>query len=150
MFREIQYWDEVSSDMRYKQWNTLPHKSDGDQALQEQGVPSLVAAVLCARGLETLEQATQFLSWHPKLLCDPYLMQDMDKATERIQRAIDEDEKIAVYGDYDVDGITATCLLTDYLRPCGAPTDYYLPSRCADVAGPLLVSRFALRARVCL
>lgn len=95
----------------------------------KENVPTLVAAVLCARGLETREQATAFLSWHPKLLCDPMAMRDMDKAVARIRRGIEQKEKIAVYGDYDVDGITSTCLLTQYLKEAGADVRYYIPCR---------------------
>lgn len=115
--------------MKYKQWKTAARPQQAYDSLLKEGVPPLVAAVLCARGISSLEQATSFLSWHPKLLCDPYLMKDMDKAVARIRLALERGEKISVYGDYDVDGITSTCLLTHYLRSLGGKVCYYIPCR---------------------
>ena len=60
---------------------------------------------------------------------DPFLMADMDKAVERLSRAVQEDEQIAVYGDYDCDGITATAMLYTYLEDLGARVIYYIPDR---------------------
>lgn len=121
--------------MKYKQWKIAQRSEQAFNCLRAEGVPTLVAAVLCSRGLETLEQATEFLSWHPRLLCDPFLMKDMDKAVSRIRAALENKEKIAVYGDYDVDGITSTCLLTHYLRSCGGEVCYYIPCRLEEGYG---------------
>ncbi|MEG2000411.1 MAG: single-stranded-DNA-specific exonuclease RecJ [Evtepia sp.] len=115
--------------MKYKQWNIAPRLEETYRALRGEDVPDLVAAVLCARGLNTLEEAQKFLSWHTSLLCDPLLMRDMDKALSRIRTAIEANEKITVYGDYDVDGITATCLLTHYLKSQHAHVNFYIPDR---------------------
>ena len=111
--------------------------------MKSQAVPPLVAAVLCSRGLSTLEAATDFLSWHPRLLQDPFLMKDMEKAVSRIEQALSAGEKISVYGDYDVDGITSTCLLTHYLRGRGGTVCYYIPCRMDEGYG---VNREAIDA----
>jgi len=121
--------------MKFKQWKIAQRSEQAFTDLRTEGVPTLVAAVLCSRGLDTLEQATEFLSWHPRLLCDPFLMKDMDKAVARIRTALENKEKIAVYGDYDVDGITSTCLLTHYLRACGGEVCYYIPCRLEEGYG---------------
>lgn len=121
--------------MKFKQWTIAQRSEQAFTCLRTEGVPTLVAAVLCSRGLDTLEQATEFLSWHPRLLCDPFLMKDMDKAVSRIRMALENKEKIAIYGDYDVDGITSTCLLTHYLRSCGGEVCYYIPCRLEEGYG---------------
>ncbi len=105
--------------MKYKHWKTAARPQQAYEHLLREGLPPLVASVLCARDLTTLEQASTFLSCHSKLLCDPLLMKDMDLAVARIEEALEKGEKISVYGDYDVDGITSTCLLTHYLRSRG-------------------------------
>ncbi len=129
--------------MKFKQWTFAKRAEQAFTYLRSQGVPLLVAAVLCSRGLDTLEQATTFLSWHPKLLCNPMQMKDMDKAASRIRLALERNEKIAVYGDYDVDGITSTCLLTHYLRSQGGTVCYYIPCRLEEGYG---VNREAIDA----
>lgn len=121
--------------MKYTQWKTAKWSTEAYEHLKKQGVPFLVAAVLCSRGLQTLEQASAFLSWHPKLLCDPFLMKDMDKAVSRIRLALERGEKISVYGDYDVDGITSTSLLTHYLRSQGGDVSFYIPCRLGEGYG---------------
>ena len=90
-------------------------------------LPYLVAAVLSARGIETPEQAAAFLEREDKLTISPFLMRDMDKAAARVQQAIANGERIAVFGDYDVDGITATCILVDYLKSRGADVVHLHP-----------------------
>ena len=84
---------------------------------------------LCARGLDTPEKAAAFLDAGLGQLQDPLLMKDMDKAAARVARALETGETMAVYGDYDVDGITATCLLTDFLRREGGQVIPYIPDR---------------------
>ena len=106
--------------MKYKQWNICTPCAEDCQAMIDAGIPPLPAAVLCARGLDTPEKARAFLDDREELLHDPFLLKDMDRAVARIRRALEQHEIIAVYGDYDVDGITSTCLLTDYLRRQGA------------------------------
>ena len=90
--------------------------------------------VLSARGIENERQAHAYLGCDAPL-CDPFLMKDMAKAADRVARAIRNGEKIAVFGDYDVDGITATCLLTHFLRRQGADVVSYIPGRLEEGYG---------------
>ena len=103
--------------------------------MEADGVPPLAAAVLCARGLDTVDKAKDFLRSDEGLLWDPFLLKDMDRAVGRIAAALDQREHIAVYGDYDVDGITSTCLLTDFLRAEGGEVIPYIPDRMEEGYG---------------
>ncbi len=121
--------------MKFKHWNLSAGDPGARTALWEGGIPPLPAAVLCARGITTADAAARFLSWDKGLLEDPFLLRDMDKAVARIRQALQQKEIIAVYGDYDVDGITSTCLLTDYLRSEGASVLSYIPDRMEEGYG---------------
>lgn len=122
--------------MKYEQWNLRRGAGMAARGRMEQaGMPALCAAVLCARGLDTPEKAADFLSDSPELLHDPFLLKDMDRAVARIQRGLEGEEVMAVYGDYDVDGITATCLLTEYLRDRGGRVISYIPDRTEEGYG---------------
>ena len=103
--------------------------------MEAAGIPPLAAAVLCARGLDTPEKAAAFLDAGLGQLRNPLLMKDMDKAAARVARALADGETIAVYGDYDVDGITSTCLLTDFLRSEGGQVIPYIPDRMEEGYG---------------
>lgn len=98
-------------------------------------VSPLVAALLQLRGIATVEQGRQYLSSRLAAMADPLLLADMDKAVARLSRALQNGERIAVHGDYDVDGITASALLVENLRACGATVDYYIPLRLVDGYG---------------
>lgn len=115
--------------MKYQQWDIAQRTEEVYTALQEQGVPELVASVLAARGISSVQEAQSLLSCREENLKDPFLMKDMDLAVARIRRALQAGEKIAVYGDYDVDGITATCVLTHYLRSIGGQVCYHINDR---------------------
>ncbi len=115
--------------MKYQQWNIANRPEEPYRAMRERGVPALVAATLCARGINSVEEANDLLSSGERQLQDPLLMQDMERAVVRIRQALDRGELIAIYGDYDVDGITSTCLLTHYLRSQGGQVTYYIPDR---------------------
>ena len=121
--------------MKYQQWNIAQRSQEAYKAMERQGVPTLVAATLCARGMTDLAEAKGLLSSGEDQLQDPFLMKDMDLATARIGRALRNGEKIAVYGDYDVDGITSTCLLTHYLRAQGGDVCYYIPNHLSEGYG---------------
>ena len=99
-------------------------------ALQESlGVSELVATLLAQRGIETFEEAKQFFRPQLSDLYNPFLMKDMDKAVERLHRAISSNEKILVYGDYDVDGTTAVSLMYLFLKEKCQYVEYYIPDR---------------------
>ena len=115
--------------MKYKQWNRAACPAGSRWVMEEAGIPPLAAMALCARGLDTPEKAAAFLDAGLGQLRDPLLMKDMDKAAARVARALETGETMAVYGDYDVDGITATCLLTDFLRREGGQVIPYIPDR---------------------
>ncbi|MFZ5639561.1 MAG: single-stranded-DNA-specific exonuclease RecJ [Bacillota bacterium] len=102
---------------------------------QKLGVPPIVAQILANRGILTLDEARIFLNGDFSHLHDPFLLKDMDRAVERINRALAAGEKIVVYGDYDADGITSTALLLGVLREMGADAGYYIPSRMGDGYG---------------
>ena len=103
-------------------------------ALVSNGYKPLTAMILAARGICDSNQATNYLRCDAPLI-DPFAMTDMDLAVGRIGAAIARQELIAVFGDYDVDGITATCLLTDFLRSCGARCISYIPGRLEEGYG---------------
>lgn len=119
--------------MRYPQWNTLL-PLPAEERLQAFGIPALCAKVLAARGCDD-PQAARCLLLEQTPLHDPTGMCDMDRAVTRLRRALDAGESIAVYGDYDVDGITATCLMTDYLRTQGGKVLPYVPNRLEEGYG---------------
>jgi single-stranded-DNA-specific exonuclease len=95
----------------------------------ELGIDRVLAELLVKRGVETFEQARSF--FRPSLddLHDPFLMKDMDVAVERVRKAITSEEKILVYGDYDVDGTTAVSLVYSFLRRYSQKVDFYIPDR---------------------
>ena len=111
---------EGEQTVKYERWQ-IPAVPEGTiKTLTDAGYPYLVSSVLAARGITTSEQAAEALEREKTLAWSPFLMKDMDKAVARINEAFARGEKLAVFGDYDVDGITSTCLLTDYLRSRGA------------------------------
>jgi single-stranded-DNA-specific exonuclease len=89
----------------------------------------VILQLLKNRGIKTREELNRFLDPRIDYLYDPMLLKDMDKAVSRIKKAIANSEKITVYGDYDVDGITSCCMMVRLLRKMGAKVDYYIPSR---------------------
>ncbi len=93
------------------------------------------ASLLCARGYSDAESASHFLKKDCAVLYDPYLLKDMDKGVLRILSAVDNGEKITVYGDYDVDGITSVCTLYKYIKSIGGEVDYYIPNRGSEGYG---------------
>ena len=100
----------------------------------EYGYDELAVFLLAARGITEPEDVDEFLNTDAEL-SDPFLLKDMEKAVARIKRAIDNFERIAVYGDYDADGVTATALLYLYLESQGADVTYYIPSRMEEGYG---------------
>ena len=121
--------------MGYQQWKIAHPCPEGRAQLVRAGIPPLLASILSARGITDLEQVHRLLTPQREPLWDPVLLKDMDKAVSRIRRALEQKETLAVYGDYDVDGITATCLLTDCLTRLGGHVIPYIPDRLEEGYG---------------
>lgn len=116
--------------MKIAKWKVNKVDESSVLSLQtELNLSRLAAATLVSRGITCPEDARAALKKDLTLLSDPFLLPDMEKAVERVERAISNNEKITVYGDYDVDGITATYILSDYLKSRGASCDFYIPDR---------------------
>ncbi len=112
----------------------------GDSGLEEKLVAALQlrplgARLLVNRGITTIDQARVYLKPSLNALHDPFSMHGMSEAVERLTRALLSQESIAIYGDYDVDGITATSVLTWFFRDIGVPVPYYLPHRMREGYG---------------
>ncbi len=120
--------------MKYGIWKVSQLEAGAVNALVGSGYAPLAAMVLASRGIGDDRQARAYLDCNAPLL-DPFLMTDMDKAAGRVGLAMSRGEKIAVFGDYDVDGITATCLLTDFLRRHGSDAVSYIPGRLEEGYG---------------
>ena len=129
--------------MNYRAWQVnRPDEGKAKRLAQSIGAPMLLARILVGRGLDTPEKAAALLI-QEQALSDPFLLKDMDKAVARINEALDNEEPMAVFGDYDVDGVTATALLFEHLRSMGAHVRCMLPSREGDGYG---LSRRALES----
>lgn len=114
--------------MIYRAWQLRPADPTGEQNLMAAGCGVLLARVLAGRGCHDAEAAAGMLR-EGEALSDPYLLKDMDKAVERIRRAVEDEEPIVIFGDYDVDGVCATAILYEYLSNLGAQVRCKLPSR---------------------
>ena len=121
--------------MKFPSWHVAPEHGAAAKCLADAGYSYLVSGVLASRGVERVEDAAEFLAQETALSHSPFLMRDMDKAAARITQAIADGERIAIFGDYDVDGITATCILVDYLKGRGADVVHYIPRRIEDGYG---------------
>ena len=120
--------------LKYGIWNVAKPESEPVNDLVRGGYPPLVAMILASRGIRNVREAHTYLDCNGQL-CDPFLLKDMDRAAGRVGLAMAKGEKIAIFGDYDVDGITATCLLTDLLRRNGADVVSYIPGRLEEGYG---------------
>ncbi|MBO5652408.1 MAG: single-stranded-DNA-specific exonuclease RecJ, partial [Selenomonas sp.] len=112
-----------------KEWKLNAAAPEAAALARELGVTKSLANILWNRGICTKAEAEVFLQPEKQPFYDPFLMKDMDKAAVRIADAIDNEEKIMVYGDYDVDGMTAATLMVHNLRALGADVDFYIPHR---------------------
>ena len=121
-----------------KRWVVKPQgdpKADAALAAAS-GISPVLANLLVQRGIDTLEKAKKFFNPQLSDLHDPFLMKDMDKAVERVERAVRNREKIMVYGDYDVDGTTAVALVYKFLRQIGhKDLLFYIPDRYTEGYG---------------
>ena len=115
--------------MILRKWEVRPLDKERAAAFaQTYGVPFFLAMLMNIRGLDDAAHLREFLG-EGEPLSDPFLLKDMDKAATRVTRAVDNMEKIAVYGDYDADGVTSTAMLYSYLETRGADVIFYIPQR---------------------
>ncbi len=112
--------------MAHTHWNLLP---EPDKPLEFRGVSPLVAGLLHNRGMTSVQDAEAFLKADRRLSIDPFSLPDMHPAVSRVYKALISGEKIAVYGDFDADGITATALLVQGLTELGGSAIPYIPHR---------------------
>jgi len=120
-----------------KRWINKPIPSNEEIAELSQAinVNPYLSAVLIQRGITDFDSAKKFFRPSLDQLHDPFLMRDMNRAVERLKKAIDTQEKILIYGDYDVDGTTSVSLVYSYLREFHSEIDFYIPDRYAEGYG---------------
>ncbi len=124
----------VLNEIKEKRWILKSSPSDSSAAAateisRELGIAPIIARLLYNRGYTTPLAAKKFVYMENEMLANPFEMKDMEKGIARIKKAIDSKEKITVYGDYDVDGVTAVCTLYLYLKSVGTDISYYIPNR---------------------
>lgn len=112
-----------------KKWLLRTTSKDINYLAKNSGVSEVVAKILINRGFKNVEEIKKFMRASTDDLYDPFLMKDMNKATDLIMDAIKNNKKIVVYGDYDADGVTSTVIMYKALKSCGADVDYYIPDR---------------------
>ena len=119
-----------------KKWNINGARGESTAALAAAlGVGTLTAGLLEARGYRDVGSALRFLRMEEEMLHSPMLLRDMDKAVARIAEALKAHERIVIYGDYDVDGVTSVSILYLYLTARGADVGYYIPNRMGEGYG---------------
>ena len=114
-----------------KRWviKETPDTEKAEQLATALNIDSLLASLLVQRGIDTFEEARTFFRPSVEDLHDPFLMKDMDLAVDRLEKAFEKNEKILIYGDYDVDGTTSISLVYDFLSSVYTNLDYYIPDR---------------------
>ncbi|EEI92657.1 single-stranded-DNA-specific exonuclease RecJ [Sphingobacterium spiritivorum ATCC 33300] len=120
-----------------KRW-VLKSKSEHNKVIKlsdELGISTVLSELLIAREIETFDQARTFFRPSLEELHDPFLMKDMDIAISRIEKAIGNNEKILIYGDYDVDGTTAVAVVYNFFREFHSRIEFYIPDRYAEGYG---------------
>ncbi|HHV99361.1 MAG TPA: single-stranded-DNA-specific exonuclease RecJ [Clostridiaceae bacterium] len=110
-------------------------EEEAERISRQAGISKLAAKVFLSRGMDECGLINDFLNPTLESLHNPFLMKDMDKAVDRLIQAIEKGERIVIYGDYDVDGITSTSILFDFLRKKDAHVDYYIPDRIEEGYG---------------
>lgn len=117
-------------------WKQTTYNNEKVQQFQEAlGIPSLVAKLLATRQFETIDEAKQFLHTNDGLWLDPFLLDGMSEAINRIQLAIDNNEHILIYGDYDCDGVSSTTILVKTFERLNAKFSYHIPNRFTEGYG---------------
>ena len=111
-----------------KRW-VLDESCDFFQQYHDKNMPDVLCKLLLQRNIKTNEEAQAFLNSSLKLLFDPFLLEGMDVTVERILHAIENKNNILIYGDYDVDGVSATAIMVNYFKSLNSSIDYYIPDR---------------------
>ena len=113
-----------------KRWKRIPtNENDAIHLFQESDLPLPICRLLVQRGIRDVVSAHAFFNPGASKLHDPFLIKDMDKAVERLHQAIQQKEKVLLYGDYDVDGTTSVAMMYTFLNPHHKQIDYYIPDR---------------------
>jgi len=133
--------------MKFVDWVIKGYDRAAAVSLSRSGINPLVSVFLASRGMTAVETAQSFLRDDMSVIADPFLLKDMDIAVRRIKRAMENGERIAVYGDYDVDGMTSACLLATYFRSKGADYEIYIPGRTEEGYGVNASALDALKAK---
>ena len=115
--------------LEYKWLIDSSNKEKVKQLSKELNISEFVISILLKKGFDNAQEIINFLNISVDNLYDPFLMKDMDIAVERIVKAINNREKILVYGDYDVDGVTSSSILINFFTSQGITIDYYVPDR---------------------
>lgn len=119
------------------QWVIKPHPVESiiNLLMEQVKLPKPLAIILAQRGVHSFDQAKEFFRPQLEQLHDPHQMKDMDRAVQRVLHALEEGEKILVYGDYDVDGTTSVAMMYDFLTSLYPDVDYYIPDRYTEGYG---------------
>lgn len=125
-----------------KEKNWILKSTDTNESLikireiaDELGINPIIAKLLYNRGYKDVISAKSFIYMESEMLSSPFLMKDMELGIKRVMSAIENNEKITIYGDYDVDGVTSVCTIYLYLKSKGANVDYYIPNRAGEGYG---------------
>lgn len=118
-----------------KYQETNENKAIVSEIAEKNNISEICASLLFNRGYKTPEEAHKFLKFDDVIIYSPLLLKDVDKAVERIAYALENNERIAIYGDYDVDGVTSVTMLYLYLKELGADVGYYIPNRIGEGYG---------------
>ncbi|MBI4714887.1 MAG: DHH family phosphoesterase, partial [Nitrospirae bacterium] len=134
--------------MRRKRWIRCEEDPGHRERISEGlGVSPIVAQILINRGVREMEDARKFLAVSPNDLHSPFLLKEMDRAVDRILQAMSRGERILVYGDYDVDGVTASSLYLQFFRSQGIDADHYIPYRMTEGYGLNVAAMETVRER---
>ncbi|NLB29554.1 MAG: single-stranded-DNA-specific exonuclease RecJ, partial [Clostridiales bacterium] len=115
--------------MRFDKWAVTGFDREAATEMFRRGINPLAAVFMCTRGITKFEDAIDYITDKPSDIHDPMLLGDMDKAVGRINLSLERREKIVIFGDYDVDGMTASALMKSYLSGRGANCEIYIPGR---------------------
>ncbi len=111
------------------------NKSIVTDIAKKNNISEICASLIYNRGYKNAEDASKFLNFNDVVMHSPLLLKDIEKAVERIQKALENNERIVIYGDYDVDGVTSVTMLYLYLKELGAQVSYYIPDRIGEGYG---------------